>query len=48
MRLKLIQIFFFLLFVTNIALAQIESPGIGGSLHLGNISGNSPSVSSIG
>jgi hypothetical protein len=48
MRLKLIQIFFFLLLVTNISIAQIESPSIGASLHLGNISGNSPSVSSVG
>ncbi|MCX6168903.1 MAG: hypothetical protein NTX65_06175 [Ignavibacteriales bacterium] len=45
---KIKPIFFFLLFIVKIASAQIESLSIGGSLHLGSISGNSPSVSSIG
>jgi hypothetical protein len=41
-------IFFLLFLIAKITLAQIESPSIGGSLHLGSISGNSSSVSSIG
>lgn len=28
--------------------AQIQSPSLGGSLHIGSISGNSPSISSLG
>ncbi len=28
--------------------AQIQSPSLGGSLHIGSISGNSPSISSMG
>jgi hypothetical protein len=42
------KLFIFFLFITKISSAQIESPAIGGSLHLGSINGNSPSVSSIG
>lgn len=48
MKLQLIQILFLLFLVTNISYAQIESASIGGSLHLGNIRGNSPSVSTVG
>lgn len=48
MRLRLIQIFSFLLLITNISIAQIESPSVGASLHIGNIRGNSPPVSSVG
>ncbi|MHB8904699.1 MAG: hypothetical protein ACYC6D_01080 [Melioribacteraceae bacterium] len=48
MKTKFIQIFLFLLLLAKISSAQIESPSIGGTLHLGSISGNSTSVSSIG
>ncbi len=48
MRLKPNQIFFLLILSASISIAQIESPSVGGSLHLGNISGNSPPVSSTG
>lgn len=48
MKMKFSQIFFSLLLFTKILTAQIESPSVGASLHLGNIKGNSPSVSSIG
>ena len=37
-----------LIVLTATANAQIQSPSIGGSLHTGNISGNSPSISSAG
>ena len=48
MRSILITVFLLLLLAADVSTAQIESPGIGGSIHLGNISGNSPSVSSTG
>lgn len=48
MKTRFVQIFFFLLLLVKISSAQVESPSVGGSLHLGSISGNSTPVSSIG
>ena len=48
MKKRIFQIFFFLIITIDISIGQIESPSIGGSLHIGSISGNSPSVTSLG
>jgi len=37
-----------LIVLADSAKAQIQSPSIGGSLHIGSIKGNSPSISSLG
>lgn len=48
MILKFVQIFFPLVILSSSVSAQINSVSFGGSLHLGNIRGNSPSISSFG
>ena len=45
------KIFFTIILLVVLAAsvkAQIQSPSLGGSLHIGSISGNSPSISSLG
>lgn len=48
MKLRFTQIIFLLIIFSAIANAQIHSFSAGGSLHVGSISGNSPSVASLG
>jgi len=48
MKSKYFHAIIFVILISNFAHGQIQSPSAGGSLHLGNISGNSPSVTSLG
>ena len=48
MKIKSILIIAIVIFSLNLSQAQIKSPSIGVSVHLGSIQGNSPSVTSAG
>ena len=45
---KTLYLFSFVILTANLSYSQINSPSAGGSLHVGSIRGNSPTVSSIG